>query len=333
MRSPTIRDVAREAGVGVGTVSRVIGGQPRVAPGTREKVNAVIARLGYHPNAAAQALSRKRTETLEVVVPLVTRDFYVEVLRGIEIALEGSGYSLLIRTIERAEDRARVFAALAAPGRADGAIIVSQAPTPALVQRLAVEGMPTVLVDSLHPAMASIAVDHQAAASRAVQHLIDLGHRRIGYIDHAATPFAQGSPDGRRRGYRAAMSAARLPLLASDEIVTEFSAAGGEAALPTLLAQPQPPTAVFVGSDTQAAGVLIAARQMDLRVPADLAVIGYNDIDLARYLDLATVRVPMREMGRRGVGMLLEAMERPERALPEQALLQAVLVVRGSSGG
>ena len=160
MRLATIRDVAREAGVGVGTVSRVLGGQPRVAPATREKVEAAIERLGYHPNAAAQALSRKRTDTLEVAVPLVSRDFYVEVLRGIEIALEGSGYSLLIRTIERAEDRARVFAALAAPGRADGAIIVSQAPTPALVRRLDAERMPAVLVDGLCSKLPSIAVDN-----------------------------------------------------------------------------------------------------------------------------------------------------------------------------
>ena len=100
-----------------------------------------------------------------------------------------------------------------------------------------------------------------------------------------------------------------------------------------LFAQPAPPTAAFVGSDTQASGVLAAARRMGLRVPDDLAVIGYNDIDLARYLDLTTMRVPMREMGRRGVVMLLEAIERTERSLSPVPLLQAELVVRGSSGG
>jgi DNA-binding LacI/PurR family transcriptional regulator len=333
MRFPTIRDVAREAGVGVGTVSRVLGDQPRVAPATREKVEAAITRLGYHPNAAAQALSRQRTDILEVAVPLVTRDFYVEVLRGIEIALDGSGYSLVIRTIERADDRARVFAALAAPGRADGAMLVSQAPIPALMQRLAAEQMPAVLVDNFHDGMPSIAVDHEAAAAQAVQHLINLGHQRIGYVDHAATPFAQGSPAGRHRGYRAALATAQLPVRSGDEIITEFSAAGGEAALAALIAQPKRPTAVFVGSDTQASGVLAAARRMGLRVPEDLAVIGYNDIDLARHLDLTTVRVPMREMGRRGVGMLLAAMEQPFSAPPPVTLLQAELVVRGSSGG
>lgn len=333
MRPPTIRDVAREAGVGVGTVSRVLGGQPRVAPATREKVDAAIARLGYHPNAAAQALSKQRTDTLEVAVPLVTRDFYVEVLRGIEIALDGSGYSLLIRTIERAEDRTRVFAALAVPGRADGAIIVSQTPTPALVQRLAAEQVPAVLIDGLHRRLPSLAVDHESAAERAVQHLIDLGHQQIAYVDHAATPFAQGSPAGRRRGYRAALAAAQLPSRTGYEITTEFNAAGGEAALTELLAQPVPPTAVFVGSDTQAAGVLTAARHIGVRVPEDLAVIGYNDIDLARYLDLTTVRVPMREMGKQGVAMLMKAIEQPSLPHASASLLRAELVVRGSSGG
>jgi DNA-binding LacI/PurR family transcriptional regulator len=310
----------------------VLGGQPRVAPATREKVEAAISRLGYHPNAAAQALSHKRTDTLEVAVPLVTRDFYVEVLRGIEIALEGSSYSLLIRTIERAEDRARVFAALAAPGRADGAIIVSQAPTPALAQRLRAESMPVVLVDTLHRGVPSVAVDHEAAAAQAVQHLIGLGHQRIAYIDHAATPFAQGSPAGRRRGYRAALTAAGLLVQAGDEIITEFSAAGGEAALTALFAQPARSAAVFVGSDTQAAGVLTAARRLGVRVPDDLAVIGYNDIDLARYLDLTTVRVPMREMGRRGVELLLERIAAPPER-PPHLVLPAELVIRGSSGG
>ena len=333
MGPPTIRDVAREAGVGVGTVSRVLGDQPRVAPATREKVEAAIARLGYRPNAAAQALSRQRTDTLEVAVPLVTRDFYVEVLRGIEIALEASRYSLLIRTIERAADRARVLDALAAPGRADGVIIVSQAPTPALARRLSAEHMPAVIVDTVHPGIPSIAVDHESAAAQAVHHLIRLGHQRIGYVDHAATPFAQGSPAGRRQGYRSALAAARLSVQPADEITTEFSMAGGEAAVAALFAQSVPPTAVFVGSDTQAAGVLTAARRMGLRVPDDLAVIGYNDIDLARYLDLTTVRVPMREMGRRGVGMLMTAMEAPGVTPASVLLLQAELVVRGSSGG
>ena len=327
---PTIRDVAREAGVGVGTVSRVLGNQPRVAPATRARVEAAITRLGYRPSPVARALSRQRTYSLEVAVPLITRDFYVEVLRGIEKALDETGYALLIRTIERAVDRDRVFAALASRERADGAIIVSQAPTTTLLARLAAEDAPAVLVDALHPDLPSIAIDHEAAAATAVRHLLEQGHRRIALVDHAETPFAQGSPRGRRRGYRAALVAAGVNPRPSDEIVTEFNAGGGDAALAALLAQPDPPTAVFAGSDVQAAGILAATRRLRLRVPEDLAIVGYNDIELAGYLGLTTMRVPMREMGRRGVELLFAAIEAPDIVVP-QILLTAALVIRETS--
>ncbi len=327
---PTIRDVAREAGVGVGTVSRVLGNQPRVAPATRARVEAAITRLGYRPSPVARALSRQRTYSLEVAVPLITSDFYVEVLRGIETALDETGYALLIRTIERAVDRDRVFAALASRERADGAIIVSQAPTTTLLARLAAEDAPAVLVDALHPDLPSIAIDHEAAAATAVRHLLEQGHRRIALVDHAETPFAQGSPRGRRRGYRAALVAAGVNPRPSDEIVTEFNAGGGDAALAALLAQPDPPTAVFAGSDVQAAGILAATRRLRLRVPEDLAIVGYNDIELARYLGLTTMRVPMREMGRRGVELLFAAIEAPDIVVP-QTLLTAALVIRETS--
>jgi LacI family transcriptional regulator/LacI family repressor for deo operon, udp, cdd, tsx, nupC, and nupG len=252
------------------------------------------------------------------------------VLRGIETALDETGYALLIRTIERAVDRERVFAALASRERADGAIIVSQAPTTTLLTRLAAEDAPAVLVDALHPNLPSIAIDHEAAAATAVRHLLEQGHRRIALVDHAETPFAQGSPGGRRRGYRAALFAAGVHPRPSDEIVTEFNAGAGDAALAALLAQPDPPTAVFAGSDVQAAGILAAARRLRLRVPEDLAIVGYNDIELARYLGLTTMRIPMREMGRRGVELLFAAIEAPDIVVP-QILLTAALVIRETS--
>ena len=330
-RMPTIRDVAREAGVGVGTVSRVLGDQARVAPATRARVEATITRLGFRPSPVARALSRHRTTTLEVIVPLITRDFYVEVLRGVEAALDATAYALLIRTIERPADRDRVFTALAARDRADGALIVSQSPTIDLLARLAAQRSPAVLVDAVDPRLPSVAVDHEGAAATAVRHLLGLGHRRIALVDHAATPFAQGSPAGRRRGYRAALAEAGVRPQPTDEVVTAFSPAGGEAALATLLGQPVPPTAVFVGSDVQAAGVLAGARRLGRRVPDDLAVVGYNDIELAGYLGLTTMRVPMREMGQRGVELLLAAIEAPPVA--PQILLTADLVVRETSRG
>jgi DNA-binding LacI/PurR family transcriptional regulator len=164
-----------------------------------------------------------------------------------------------------------------------------------------------------------------------VRHLISLGHRRIALVDHAMSAFAQGSPAGRRRGYRLALAEAGLPAEPAHEIVVEFSPAGGEAALRALLSQPEPPSALFVGSDSQASGIVAAAWRQGLRVPEDLAIVGYNDIDLASCLDLTTMRVPMREMGGRGVQMLLAALDGHAESAPP-VLLPAELVVRGSSG-
>lgn len=328
---PTIRDLAREAGVGVGTASRVLSGHPHVAPATRARVQAAMERLGYRPSRVARALSKGRTQVLEVLVPLFTRYFYVEVLRGIEAALAATDYSLVIRTIERAADRDRAFADPCPRGHADGVLIVSLLPTAELIERLARAGCPAVLVDAEDARLPSIAVDHAAAAALAVHHLIALGHRRIGLIDHPEDPFAPVYPGGRYQGYRRALVEAGIAPRPEYELITDFSPEGGGAALERLLALAEPPTAVFVGSDTQAIGVLDTARRHGMRVPDDLAVVGYNDIELAQYLGLTTVRIPMREMGRRGVELLLTLLA-TDSPPPAAARLPAELVVRRTCG-
>jgi DNA-binding LacI/PurR family transcriptional regulator len=327
----TIQDVAREAGVGLGTASRALSGNPHVADATRARVRAAAERLGFRPSAIARAFSRGRTQTLEVVVPLLTPYFYVEVLRGIEQALANSEYTLLIRTIERRADRDRVLREKNLRRRVDGVLLVSLSPTRELIGRVARAALPLVLVDAHDPRLPGVAVDHAAAAAGAVRHLLGLGHRRIALVDHLEDPFAPVYPDARHRGYRAALAEAGLRPRPTYERVAAFSPEGGAAALRALLELRQPPTAVFAGSDTQALGVLEAARQAGRRVPEDLAVVGYNDIELAAYLGLTTVHVPMRELGRRGVELLLAAIERPEAPL-EHVRLPAELVVRETSG-
>ena len=328
----TIQDVAREAGVGVGTASRALSGNPHVADDTRAHVQAVAEQLGFRPSLIARAFSRGRTQTLEVLVPLITQHFYVEVLRGIEEALETTEYSLLIRSIERRTDRDRILRGAELRGRVDGALLVSLNPTRGLIGRVAQAALPLVLVDAEYPRLSSVGVDHEAAATSAVRHLVGLGHRRIALVDHPEDPFAPIYPDARHRGYRAALAEAGLRARAEYERVTDFSPQAGAAALRELLALRSPPTAVFAGSDTQAIGVLEAAQQAGRRVPEDLAVVGYNDIEVAAYLGLTTVHIPMREMGRQGVELLLEAIDHPE-APPERVLLPADLVIRRTSGG
>lgn len=327
----TIRDVAKVAGVGIGTVSRVLSGHPNVAAETRQRVQAAIDQLEYRSSPVARALRRGRTGVIEVLVPLFTRHFYVEVLRGIAEAATNQGYTLMIRTIESPADRDRAFALCGAPGSADGVLLVSLAPPAGLLRRLDAAGVPLVLVDRTDADRPSIGMDHAAAMGAAVRHLVGLGHRRIALIDRREDPFAPEEPGGRQAGYRQALADAGLPLNPTYALVTEYTPEAAQPALGALLALPEPPTAVLTGSDSQALGVLRAARQLGRRVPADLSVVGYNDIDVALYLGLTTVHVPMYDMGRAGSELLLDLLDRPA-TVTEPLCFPADLVIRETTG-
>jgi DNA-binding LacI/PurR family transcriptional regulator len=326
----TIRDVARTAGVGLGTVSRVLSEDPHVATATRTRVLAAIDQLGYRSSPVARALRQGRSLTLEVLVPLFTRHFYVEVLRGLTTALLDSDYSLVIRTIERRADRDRAFATCGTSSGA-GVVIVSLTPPAPVLKRLQAAQVPLVLIDGRLPGVASASVDHSAGAEAAVQHLLALGHRRIALIDRRADPFALHDPGDHQAGYRQALGAVGLAVRPGYEVVTDYSPEAGQAALGPLLALPVPPTALLVGSDSQALGVLAAARDRGVRVPEDLSIVGYNDIEVAPYLGLTTVRVPMCEMGRQGGALLLAQLER-SAARPASVCLPAELIVRATTG-
>jgi DNA-binding LacI/PurR family transcriptional regulator len=327
----TIRDVAREAGVGVGTVSRVLNGHPQVAAATRERIEAAIAKLGFRPNPLARGLSTRRAQLLEVLVPLFTRHFYVEVLRGIEMGLASTDYGLLIRTIDKPTDRDQAFAQSGSRRQSDGLLIVSLTPPAALIARLRAADCPVVLVDAACAGLSSVQVDHAAAAATAVRYLLGLGHERIALIDHLEDPFTPSYPGERRAGYRRTLADAGLTARPEYERVTDFSPDAGREACAALLAAPDPPTAVFTGSDAQAMGVLDEARRRGVRVPEDLSVLGYNDIDLAQYVGLSTMRVPMRAMGQQGIELLLAALAEPAPP-PTQVRLPAQLVTRRTTG-
>ncbi|MEP6775675.1 MAG: substrate-binding domain-containing protein, partial [Chloroflexota bacterium] len=212
-----------------------------------------------------------------------------------------------------------------------GVLIVSLAPADDLVERFHVTQCPVVLIDAEYGGLSSVTVEHEASATLAVRHLLELGHRRIALIDRPEDPFTATYSGGRHAGYRQVLAAAGLPVRPEYEALTKFTPEAGIAALYTMLELPQPPTAIFVGSDSQAIGVIQGARQRGCRVPEDLSVVGYNDVEVSQYLGLTTVRVPMCKMGRRGVELLLARLDEPEQA-PVQERLQATLVVRTTTG-
>lgn len=304
MSKPSIRDVAREAGVGVGTVSRVLNHDLRVSEATRNRVAEVIRQLGYTPDLAARALRSRRTNTLGVLLPLFTRHFYVEVLREIEEAIAPTPYSLTIFSLERASDRPQRIEHCTSHGHVDGMLVISLTLTDREVARFRSADMPIVLLDSAYPGVSGVELDHLNSAYQAVAHLASLGHKRVALVDRPQDAFSPDRISDRWHGYLKACHDYGLDPIPEYRLMGEYSRASGKSSAERLLSLPQPPTAIFTGSDLQALGVLEAARERGLTVPDDLSVMGYHDIQLAEYVGLTTVRLPTVDLGRMAVEML-----------------------------
>jgi LacI family transcriptional regulator len=304
----TISEVARHAGVGVATVSRVLNGSPAVRDETRQRVLEAITDLGYAPNAAARALSTGRTLSVGVVAPFFTRPSVMERLRGVSHVLTGAGYRLVLFDVERPGQDSDSFRTL--PGGLDGLLSISLCPTDADLDRFEAAGMPVVLIDHPHARVAAVYTDDVAGGRLATEHLLGLGHRRIAFVgdfEHNYHGFTSSAM--RRTGYAHALAAAGVEL---DEELVRRAPHGREAAAALareLLRSAEPPTAIFAASDTQAVGVLEAADELGVDVPDDLAVVGYDDIEVARYAGLTTVAQPLEESGARGAELLLAELD------------------------
>jgi LacI family transcriptional regulator len=298
----TIAEVARRAGVGVATVSRVLNRSPRVAEPTRERVLEVIDELGYAPNAAARALSTGRTCTIGVVAPFFTQPSVVERLRGVSRAIAAAGYQLVIFDVE-GPDR---FADLAVGGRLDGLLCVSLCPGPDELARFAAAGVPVALIDAQHPDLPGVFIDDVEGGRIAAEHLLALGHQRIAYIgDEETNPYGFTSSARRRIGADAALTAAGHRMIVRRG---QHSREHARLMATELLARGRPPTAIFGGSDLQALGVLEAAEAAGRDVPGDLSVVGFDDIEVARYAGLTTIAQPLEESGTLGAQFLLGAL-------------------------
>jgi LacI family transcriptional regulator len=324
--------VAERAGVGIGTVSRVLNDSPGVAQDTRVRVRAVMQELGYRPSATARNLSLGRTQTLGVIAPFFTSPSVVERLRGIDDVVGGSAYDLTLFNIETAEQRRAALRRFARRDRVDGVIVISLPLTPAEVRALHRDRVPTVLVDVAHALLPNVAIDDVAGGALAAGHLLDAGHDRIAFVgDVEDNPFAFASSQRRLEGMRRALREAGVALPA---IYVRRGPFGRESALALtreLLALRRRPSAIFAASDVQAFGVLDAAARAGLAVPGDLSVIGFDDIELAAAIGLTTVRQPLRESGRLGARLLLRALDGEEtssRAASSAELPELEIVVR-----
>ncbi len=306
----SIRDVALHAGVAVGTVSRVINDAPGVAADTRDRVQEAIRVLEYRPNRQAQALSTGRTHTVGAIVPFFTHPSAVARLHGVVEALESAPYDLVLFNVGSAAQRARHFGRTGVSDRVDGLLLVSLAPTDDEVAHFRAAQVACVLIDCEHPGLPRVVTDDMEGGRLATQHLLDLGHRRIGFIGDGADPAGRFVASPRRRtGWARALAAAGIAAVPELQRTSRHSEADGRAAALALLDLPAPPSAIFAASDTQALGVLAAAAERDLDVPGDLAVIGFDDLEIAAHVGLSTVRQPLHESGDLGARLLLAALD------------------------
>ncbi|MGV9339726.1 LacI family DNA-binding transcriptional regulator [Streptomyces sp. NPDC003688] len=308
---PTLEEVAARAGVGRGTVSRVINGSPRVSDATRAAVEAAVEELGYVPNTAARALAANRTDSIALVVPEPETRFFAEpyfsdMLSGVGAELADTEWQLLLIFAGSDRKRQRLADYLSAH-RVDGVLLVSvhaDDPLPDLLDRLEI---PAVISGprSVGETLTSVDSDNYGGAHSAVSHLLARGRRRIAHI--TGRPDVYGA-QRRVDGYRDALRGAGLEV---DELLMEpgdFTEDGGRRAMTALLRRRPDLDAVFAGSDVTAAGARQILREAGRRIPDDVALIGYDDSAIARHMDppLTSVRQPIEEMGRAMIGLLLE---------------------------
>jgi LacI family transcriptional regulator, repressor for deo operon, udp, cdd, tsx, nupC, and nupG len=325
----TIYDIAARAGVTTATVSRVINGKPGISRPTREKVMGVMREARYFPSPAASALRRKATREIGILSPFFIGDFFLKLFESLHRQLKD--YDLILYNAQTPAHRREVIERIVAEEKLCALIVAS---TPVLLEEemlVAGMGIPVVMVEARHPTFSSVDYDHQIGAFKAVSHLVELGHREIAIIGGKPETRLY-SPIGKERlkGYRMALTMAGMPVRERHIMSGEWTSADARRSALELLRAQQPPTAVFATSDMQAAGVLMAARELGVRVPADLSVVGYDNMPIAEFLSLTTMWQHHDQLARNAATLLLEELRTGVRA-GEHVVLQPELVLRSSS--
>jgi LacI family transcriptional regulator len=328
----TIREVATAAGVSIATVSRVLNGRPDVAPATREAVMRAVRDQRFSTNRSARALSGGRTGLVGVTLPLVEAAYFANILSGAAEALHEQDMHVILSPTHHLHDRAVTLLDRLVHGTTDGAILMLPEETAEELSALRRLGYPFVVVDPRDPldeGVPAVSAANALGGRAATQHLLSLGHRRIGAITGIPEWVASAE---RLTGYRAALASAGVlpdPVLV---IESDWTIEGGETATSALLDLPDPPTAIFAFNDNMAVGVLRVARERGLRVPEDLSLVGFDDSEQAAIVtpSLTTVRQPLAEMGRMAVSLLLRQLEN-QRVEGLNVELQTRLVVRDST--
>lgn len=324
---PTISDVAAMAGVSPATVSRVINGGVSVAKPTRARVLAAIDELGYSPNLSARALSLGKSTSIGVLVPLASNTAVAERLRGLTSRINASGYDVNLFDVSSREVGEELLAKFSGSDRVAAVVAISLRPSEDRLAALAAKGIPVVVVDARVPGTDCVFIDDAEGGRMAARHLLSLGHRRLAFVGDVEREAPKSMPSRQRRlAFRGVLATAALDV--PDEYVRLVPHSTDQAYLAAgrLLELPNPPTAIFAASDSQAIGVLAAAHERGLDVPGNLSVMGFDDIPAAAGIGLTTIRQPLEQSGSHGAKLALEALE--HRSLGIELELPLELVSR-----
>ncbi len=323
MGEATIRDVAKRAAVSVASVSRALNGLANVHPDTRERVLAAARDLGYVPHAGARSLSLARTHAIGVVLPDLHGEFFSEIVRGLDREASARGYHLLLSNMHDGSERA-AHALRTMRGRVDGLVVMAPHIERAALDAMLPASLPTVTINTPPGSgRAALRVDNRTGAEAMARHLVATGCRRI---VHIGGPPGNIDAEERRAGFLAALAPDRLAAV----LPGDFSEASGEEAVKTLRRESVPYDAIFAANDMMALGALQALRADGVEVPAQVAVAGFDDVPLARFLALTTIRVHMDEIGGRAAIRLIDTLEgRPAGEAAELVIPE--LVVRATT--
>lgn len=328
----TIKDVADAAGVSTATVSRALRGLPNVDVGTRERIQKIADDLDYVISPSASRLASGRTGSVAVVTPYIARWYFSTVLSGVESVLQGAGMDLLLMSVSTPEGHHRMPPAPRLRRRVDGVIVIALSPEDPQLKEVLDLGLPTSLIGLTHEGTPSVTIDDVDAGQIATQHLINLGHERIGVITGAPVGSPFTAENDRYTGFQAAMEHAGLDIDPMLESYGYFTISGGEQAMTALLTQRKPPTAVFAMSDEMAFGAMRAMRSHGLTPGTDISIIGVDGHDMSELLDLTTVAQPVADLGRIAAEALLLELRSPNSdAHPEDIHLPTRLIVRGTT--
>ncbi|MFZ6028003.1 MAG: LacI family DNA-binding transcriptional regulator [Chloroflexota bacterium] len=325
---PTIYDVAKLSGLSISTISRVLNAPQKVSEATRAKVMAAIDQLQYTPQAEARARALQNTRRIGIITPFFTSPSVVQRLRGIDAALADHRYELIIYTVDSVEKLDIYLSTLPITGNLDGLVIISLPYREEAAERLVRSHLETVSIEYTYPSFSSVLINDVLGGRLAGRYLASQGHQRVGMIGDVNPPeYAIRPVVDRLQGLREGLEEFNIILENRYVCSASFLQEPTRRSARQLLSMPDRPTAIFAAADIQAIMTIRVAREMGLRVPEDVAVIGFDDLDIADDIGLTTIRQPLDDSGRLAAELLLSRLDEPERPV-QHVQLPLSLIVR-----